>query len=151
MNTKFEIYFLPTNSFYYITNFIYFYFKHFEVFFLTIKTLEVECIKSTHYKKKQVISYTQLSYIISLLLYLFFPAYKYETSYISFFPSIYAYFFIEATLLYYKLFFLYIFFSPMDQEVGSILNFLEDKTILVIGATGFLAKSMYALPLSPSS
>jgi len=39
----------------------------------------------------------------------------------------------------------------MDQEVGSILEFLEDKTILVIGATGFLAKSMYALPLSPSS
>nr|AFK33782.1 unknown [Medicago truncatula] len=28
----------------------------------------------------------------------------------------------------------------MAQEVGSILNFLEGKTILVIGATGFLAK-----------
>ncbi|PNX82576.1 fatty acyl-CoA reductase 3-like protein, partial [Trifolium pratense] len=26
------------------------------------------------------------------------------------------------------------------EDVGSILHFLEDKTILVLGATGFLAK-----------
>jgi hypothetical protein len=31
------------------------------------------------------------------------------------------------------------------EDVGSILHFLEDKTILVIGATGFLAKSMLSL------
>jgi fatty acyl-CoA reductase len=36
------------------------------------------------------------------------------------------------------------------EDVGSILHFLEDKTILVIGAAGFLAKSMLSLSLSLS-
>lgn len=34
------------------------------------------------------------------------------------------------------------------EEIGSILHFLQDKTILVIGATGFLAKSIYMFSLS---
>ena len=44
--------------------------------------------------------------------------------------------------------FLNTFYFPM--EVGSVLNFLEDKTILIVGATGFLAKSMLSLSLPPS-
>jgi len=35
------------------------------------------------------------------------------------------------------------------MELGSIIHFLQDKTILVTGATGFLAKSLY-LSLSQS-
>lgn len=34
------------------------------------------------------------------------------------------------------------------EEVGSVLHFLQDKTILLIGATGFIAKSIYSLSLS---
>ena len=35
------------------------------------------------------------------------------------------------------------------MELGSVLHFLQDKTILITGATGFLAKSMNEYPLIP--
>jgi len=34
------------------------------------------------------------------------------------------------------------------MEVGSVLDFLQNKTILIIGATGFIAKSIISLSLS---
>jgi len=42
---------------------------------------------------------------------------------------------------------------PSPMELGSIIHFLQDKTILVTGATGFLAKSLsqsLSLSVTPS-